>query len=109
MGNAPLWGLIVGTVLPPVIAILQRSASPPVRVAVMLLSSLVAGIVTVDLADNQHLDLSMDFDDANLWATVAAVGTAAATFYRNVWRPSGIAGSVERATGTNNDVYIPRH
>ncbi len=109
MGNAPLWGLIVGTVLPPLVAVFQRSASPPVRVAVMLLSSLVAGIVTVDLADNQRLDISMDFDDANLWATVAAVATAASTFYRNVWRPTGIAGKVEAKTGTNNDVYIPRH
>lgn len=109
MSNAPLWGLMVGTVLPPLVAILQRSASPPVRVMVMLLSSLIAGIVTVDLADNRHLDLSMDFDDANLWATIAAVATAASAFYRNVWRPTGIAGTVEAKTGTNNDVYIPRH
>jgi hypothetical protein len=109
MGNSPLWGLMIGTVLPPLIAVFQRSASPPVRVAVMLLSSLIAGIVTVDLSDNQRLDLSMDFDDARLWATVAAVATAASSFYRNVWRPTGVAGTIEEKTGTSNDVYIPKH
>lgn len=109
MGSTPLWGLIVGSVLPPLIAILQRSASPSVRAIVMLGTSLVAGIVTVDVADNHKLDLSMDFDDANLWATVIAVTTAAGSFYRSVWRPTGVAGTIEEKTGTDNPVYVPKH
>lgn len=98
MHNATLLAsLVTGSLLPLLVAVVQRPHFPrPARVLVMLASSLVAGGV-VSWA-NGELDSAADTAGAVLVVLIAAAST-----YSNVWRPAGIAPAVERATSPSSD------
>lgn len=90
------WGVIVGFLLPLVTSVVQQPTwSTRTRVLVSLVASTIVGIVTV-LVTTQLGDL--DTSPVGILATIAAVITAAEATYQKLWQPSGIAGSIERAT-----------
>jgi hypothetical protein len=84
-------GVIVGIALPLVTGIVQRPTMPtPLRVAIAVVASFVAGTTTVLMAGA--------FDASSWLTTVAAVLVAAQASYESIWKPSGVAGRLEGAT-----------
>lgn len=92
------WGLIVGVLLPPFIAVLQQPQwSDTTRRVVAVVVSAVAGFITCVLTKQVDLD-NVFADPSALIATIAAVLVASQTAYRNLW--GRLARRVEVATST---------
>lgn len=84
MTNTELWAAVVGALLPPLLALLQKSSwSPKVQGALFALASAAASAVTTAI-DHSHWNWSQ-------WGTTLAwiVGTALVTF-TTFWRPTGV-------------------
>jgi len=91
LSDTASWGLIVGVLLPLLTALVQQpSWSRPARVAVAVLASGIAGVLTCLAAGT--------FDLGNVLGTVAAVLVAAQASYESLWQPSGVAPAIEVAT-----------
>ena len=97
-GNLQMWNLIIGFLLPIVVAFLtQRHWSSAAKSIVMFLSSIVAAVVTVYI---QGDFTGKRFIDSALLIMVTAIGT-----YHGFWKPTEVAPTIEKATtftGPNN-------
>ena len=86
--------LSVGSVLPLLTAVLQRPHwSDRARTVIGVLLSVLAGAATY-LA-TEGLDVS---SPSRIVGVIVGVVLAAASSYKTVWKPSGIAPAIERAT-----------
>lgn len=91
LSNLAMYALVVGFFLPPVLAIVQQSSwSDKVRAVVAFLACLVAGAGTAyfqgDLTGRRFAE-----------ASLVILTTGMAT-YRNFWKPTGVAPTIESAT-----------
>ena len=93
--DAQLWAAALAFVLPPVIAIVNQPRwSGAVKGLLMLAVSALDGLGTAYFNDEFH---GKRIVTCMLIAAIV-IGTA----YHTLWRPSGIAPSIERATSTNS-------
>lgn len=92
MTNLEMWALIVGFVLPPVLAVIQQTSwSNRLRAVVAFLACLAAGTGTVFL---QQEDISWtEWVSTTLLVLVTAIAT-----YQSFWKPTGIAPGIETKT-----------
>jgi len=89
--NLAMWSLIVGFVIPPVLAVVQQPTwSQSLRTVVLGVTALIAGFGTAYFAGS--LD-GKDITTAVLIVLVSAIST-----YRGFWKTSGVAPAIERAT-----------
>lgn len=92
MTNLEMWALVVGFVLPPVLAVVQQTNwSNRLRAVVAFAACLAAGTGTV-LVQKDHWDWS-EWVSTSLLVLVTAIAT-----YRNFWKPTGIATGIEVKT-----------
>lgn len=86
------WGVFAGVFTPILVSIAQRKTwSGPSRTLVGVGISIVIGILTC-LADGTFTHTK------TLLATVAAVTLVSVTTYHGLWKPSGVAPAIEKAT-----------
>jgi hypothetical protein len=98
--NLAMWSLIVGTVLPPIVAIIMQPSWPQwARTVVAVLASLVAGFGTVWFSGQWSMD---DWVTSTLIVLVTSIAT-----YKGLWTPTGIAQKVEAATSPKPVVVPP--
>ncbi|MGW4042938.1 hypothetical protein [Streptomyces sp. NPDC004721] len=96
--NAELWAAALGYVLPPVIAIVaQPRWTGAVKGLLMLTVAVVVGLGTAYF--------NGDFSGKPIVTCMLAAAIAIGIAYHTVWKPSGIAPGIERATSTAG----PRH
>lgn len=96
MDHLTMWNLIVGFLLPNVIAVVQRPAfTKQARTAVTALFCAVAGVGTA------YFTGEFTFDD--VVGSVLIVGVSTITFYKGFWKSAGIAGEIERRTSPAED------
>ena len=94
--NLIMWGLIVGFVMPPLLAIVQQPGwTPMVRSLVMFVASILAAVGTVYFTEGA-------FDTANLTTTVLVVMVTAISTYKGLWQPTTIAPKIEGATSPSS-------
>jgi hypothetical protein len=98
MSNLAQWSLIVGFLMPTVVAVVQRDHWPNwARSLVMFASSLIAGAGTAVLQNHDA------FTAKNWLNATLLVGVAAIASYHGFWKPTGVAPAIERATGKAKD------
>lgn len=86
------WALILGVLSPLLLSVVQQPRWPnSVRAALTAVASVVIGVVTV-LANGGLEDAS------GVLGIIALVLVASNAAYRNLWKPTGIAPAIERAT-----------
>jgi ABC-type uncharacterized transport system permease subunit len=91
MTDTQMWNLIVGALLPPLIALVQQPTFPPwVRSLIAVVASGVAGFVTVWVAG--------ELTGRSVVTGVLITLVAAVSTYESVWRKIGVTGTVETAT-----------
>lgn len=91
MTNFQMWSLIVGFLLPPVLAVVMQSGwSDRLKAVVAFAACAVAG---AGVAYFQGDLTGKRFVEAGLVVLVTAVAT-----YRNFWRPTGISPAIETKT-----------
>lgn len=96
MDDLTAWGILVGTVAPLVIAVVQRPGwSDTARVMVSVLFCTIVGAGTAVL-DGTISSGPITFSSV-LHGAVAVI-LAAQVAYRNFWKPMGTAEAIERAT-----------
>ena len=95
MNDLEMWSLIVGFVLPNLIAILQRPGFPKrIRAVVTALASVVGGGLTAYFNDQFH--------SQGIVSSILVVGVATITFYHGFWKRTGVAPAIEQATSPNS-------
>lgn len=93
MSNLEMWALIVGFILPPILAVVQQPGwAKPVRALVTAVACVAAGIITELVRLNGHWNWD------NWLQTTLTIGVAAIAFYHGTWKPTGIAPGIERST-----------
>lgn len=98
MTDLAMWTLLVGTLLPPVIAVVQQPQwSSRVRSLVSVATCLVAGGGTAWLGGA--------LSGTSLVTTVLTVLVTALATYTGFWKPSGIAAAVEGVTSSKPTEY----
>lgn len=91
MTNLQMWSLIIGFVLPPVLAIVQQSKWPDAtRASAAFVACAVAG---AGVAYFQGDLTGRRWVEAALVVFVAAIST-----YQSFWKPTGIAPAIESRT-----------
>lgn len=91
LGNLAMWSLIVGFLSPIVISLIQQPRwSDGVRAFVAFIFCAVAGIPTAYFAGDLE---GKDYVTSGLLILVTAI-----TSYRNFWKPTAIAPSIEAST-----------
>ena len=89
--DAQLWATGLGFVLPPVIAIVNQPRwASPVKGLLMLAVAALVGLGTAYF--------NGDFDGKPVITCMLLAAVAIGTSYYTVWKPSGIAPGIERAT-----------
>lgn len=95
LSDAELWAAALAVVLPPVIAIVNQPRwSGAVKALFMLLVATLDGLGTAYFNDSFH---GRTIAGCILLAVIIIGAT-----YHTLWRPSGIAPGIERATSTNS-------
>lgn len=85
------WAALIGAVLPLLIAVIQQPRwSSQVRQIVSIVISVIAGLGTVLASGN--------FDVQNLLVTIVALIGAAQASYALIFKPTGAAQKIEKAT-----------
>jgi len=104
--NAVLIGMIVGSVMPPLIALVQQpNLSTATRKRIATAAAVVVGVLvaasTGQLDGFNPADLG-NFTDmtvlVNLMGVVGAVWAASEATFHKLWRPSGVSDAVEHVT-----------
>jgi hypothetical protein len=91
LSNLAMWSLIVGALTPPLVAVVQRPTfNKHFRVIVMVAAAAVDGVVV------SWLQGDLDFSRFTNSALIAGVAIISA--YQGIWKPTGIAPRIERAT-----------
>lgn len=94
--NLAMWSLIVGTLMPPVLALIQQPRwSNTVRSVVMVIASIVVGAGTAYF-ENDQVFVGKSIVQSVLTVMVAAIAT-----YHGFWKPTEIAPTIEKATSTD--------
>lgn len=92
MSKLEMWALVVGFLLPPVLALVQQTQwSDRLRSVVAFVACLIAGAGTV-YVQQEEWDWS-DWMSTSLVVLVTAVAT-----FRNFWKPTGISTAIEQKT-----------
>ncbi|MGW1525470.1 hypothetical protein [Streptomyces sp. NPDC002159] len=92
--DAQLWAAALGYLLPPVIAIvIQPRWSGPVKGLFMVLVATSDGLGTAYFTHS--------FDGKPIVTDILIAALAIGVAYDTLWKPSGIAPRIERATSTN--------
>jgi hypothetical protein len=95
MTNAAAWTLIVSTLAPLLIAVVQRpNLSKRVRSLIMLAAAVVDGLVTAAVAGEFHGKTPL--------VTVALAVVAIQSAYQGLWKPTGVAPTIELRTSPAN-------
>lgn len=90
--NLAMWSGLVGTLLPAIVAKINRAdMSPEEKAAVAVLTSLAAAFGTAWFGGN--------IDPQNLITSFLIVFTTATVTYKTFWSPSGYATRLERGPG----------
>lgn len=93
LSNAELWAAALGYVLPPVIAVVaQPRWSGTVKGLLMLAVAVLDGLGTAYFNDQ--------FGGKSIVTCMLTAAIAIGIAYHTVWKPSGIAPGIERATST---------
>ena len=93
MSNSAMFALIIGFLLPLLVAVFQQPRwSDPIRAAVALLVSLLAGAGTAYFAGDLGLR------PETLVTDTLIIFVAAIAAYRGWWKPTGIAPAIEKVT-----------
>lgn len=91
MTNAQMWSLVVGFVIPPLLAVVQQpSWSAKWRAVVMFVVALLAGAGTAFFTDQ--------FEGKDVTTSVLIVLVTAIATYESFWKKTGIAPAIEKAT-----------
>lgn len=91
MSNLVMWNLILGFVIPNLVAVLQQPRwSSSRRAVVTLLVCIVGGVGTAYF--------NGQFNLGDIVGSILVTAVAAITFYKNFWKPTGIAPAIENAT-----------
>ena len=91
MTNIQMWTLLVGFFMPPVIAVIQQAHwAVRLRALVTFAVCVVASLVTVWLTG--------EFNTKDVVASILTVLVTALATYRGLWKPTGVAPSIEAAT-----------
>lgn len=91
LSDLQMWSLLVGFFLPLAIAVIQQPKwSAPVRAAVTFVVCALAGAGTAYLNGS--------FEGRPLISTILLVLVTALSSFKGLWKPTEIAGSVERLT-----------
>lgn len=89
-------GIIIGALMPPLIAVVQRSNWPKgARVAVAVVTSILVGLATT-YAAGQLADVEMTV--SSVLMVVSLVIAASQTAFNSLWKPAGVVQLVERVT-----------
>lgn len=95
MTNLQMWSLIVGTLMPPLLALVQQPRwTNTVRSVVMVISSIIVGAGT-SYFENDQVFVGKSVVQAVLTVAIAAIAT-----YHGFWKPTNIAPNIEKATST---------
>jgi len=91
MDDLTMWSLIVGTLAPLVIALVQQPKwSTRTRTVVGFVGALILGTGTAFFQG--------DFTGRNITSSVLIVLVASLSTYKHLWTPAGVAPAVEGAT-----------
>ncbi|MEF3117163.1 hypothetical protein [Streptomyces chrestomyceticus] len=91
MTNAQMWALIVGFASPVLISVVnQPQWSPAARTLVQVVVSVLVGLGSALFAG--------DFAGKDVVTSILVAAVAAISAYKGVFKPSGIAPKVEKAT-----------
>jgi hypothetical protein len=91
MTNAAAWTLIVSTLAPLLIAVVQRpNLSKRVRSLIMLAAAIVDGLVTTALSGEWHGKTPI--------VMVSLAVVAIESSYKGLWKPTGVAPIIELRT-----------
>ncbi|MFD7664282.1 hypothetical protein [Streptomyces sp. NPDC059788] len=91
MTNAQMWALIVGFASPMLISVInQPQWSPAARTLVQVVVSVLVGLGSALFAG--------DFAGKDVVTSILVAAVAAISAYKGVFKPSGIAPKVEKAT-----------
>lgn len=102
MSNLVMWNLIVGFLAPNIIAIVQNpKMTSQVRALITFTVAIIGGLVTA------YLNGLFNFGD--IVGSILTVGVAAITFYKGLWKPTGVAVSIENATSSTPPTVMQRH
>lgn len=94
MTQLQMWALLVGSFLPPLVAVVQQPGwSRGFRAVVTVVICILVGAVTTYLGAPGGFEFDKDLVGVILTVLVAAQAT-----YQNFWKPTAIAPSVEAAT-----------
>jgi hypothetical protein len=100
LDNAGLWALAVGFISPPVIALIQqRTWSARVKALVAFGFALAVAAVT---AYFNGLFTVADIGRLGLLVFLSAVAS-----YQGLWKPTGVAPAIEKATSPGEDPPAP--
>lgn len=96
MSNLVMWNLIVGFLVPNLIAIVQQPKwSQRARAWFTAVACIFFGAGTAYFTGQFNL--------GDIVGSILTMGVAAITFYKGLWKPSGIAPAIENATTTNKN------
>ena len=91
MSNLVMWNLIIGFLIPNLIAVLQQPGLKKwIRAVITAVVSIVCGFLTAYFNDQ------LNFQD--IVGSILVVGVAAITFYKGFWKPTGVAPAIEQNT-----------
>lgn len=91
MSNLVMWNMIVGFLMPNVVALIQQPRfSTQARAAITALASVLGGLGTAYFTDQ--------FTIGDVVGSILVTGVAAITFYKGFWKPTGVAVGIENAT-----------
>lgn len=91
MSNLVMWNLIVGFVVPNLIAVVQQPKwNQTARAWFTIVACVIFG------AGTAYFNEQFNFGD--IVGSILTMGVAAITFYKGFWKPTGVAPAIERAT-----------
>ena len=91
MSNLVMWNLIVGFLVPNLIAIVQQPKwSARARAIFTSVACIIFGGLTAYF--------NGQFNLGDIVGSILTMGVAAITFYKGLWQPTGVAPKIEQAT-----------
>ena len=95
--NAVLVGLVVGSVTPLLISVVQQpTLSTNARKVLATAISVVVGVVVA--GSTGQLDINSITDATQVVGVIGAVWAAAETFFQKLWQPAGVTATLEQVT-----------
>lgn len=96
ISNLVMWNLIVGFLVPNLIAVIQQPKfSEGARAMVTALVSIAGGLGTTYFSDQFNL--------GDIAGSILVVGVASISFYKGFWKPTGVAPAIESKTSVGGN------